>query len=47
MRDVVVVEYLSVDGVIQAPGYEGEDSEGRLRAGWVDPTPTWKSTASI
>ena len=38
MSDVVVVEYLSVDGVMQAPGYEGEDSEGGFeQGGWTQP----------
>ncbi|MCI0634204.1 MAG: dihydrofolate reductase family protein [Actinobacteria bacterium] len=38
MRDIVVVEYLSVDGVMQAPGYDGEDSEGRFeQGGWTQP----------
>ena len=46
MRDLVVVEYLSVDGVMQAPGYEGEDPEGGFsRAG--GPNLTWRSIASI
>ena len=38
MRRVVVVEYLSVDGVIQAPGHSGEDFEGGFdHGGWTGP----------
>ncbi len=38
MRRVVVVEYVSLDGVIQAPGYPGEDPEGGFdRGGWTGP----------
>ncbi len=38
MRRVVVVEYVSVDGVIQAPGHAGEDSEGGFdHGGWTGP----------
>ena len=38
MRRVVVVEYVSVDGVIQAPGHPGEDPEGGFdHGGWTGP----------
>ncbi len=38
MRKVVVVEYVSVDGVIQAPGHPGEDLEGGFEhGGWTGP----------
>ena len=38
MRRVVVVEYVSVDGVIQAPGHAGEDPEGGFEhGGWTGP----------
>lgn len=38
MRRVVVVEYVSVDGVIQAPGHPGEDPEGGFEhGGWTSP----------
>ena len=38
MRDVVVVEFLSVDGVMQGPGDPEEDVEGGFRhGGWAMP----------
>jgi dihydrofolate reductase len=38
VRRVVVVEYVSLDGVIQAPGHPGEDSEGGFaHGGWTGP----------
>ena len=38
MRRVVVVEYVSLDGVIQAPGHSGEDPEGGFdHGGWTGP----------
>ena len=38
MRRVVVVEYVSLDGVIQAPGHSEEDPEGRFEhGGWTGP----------
>jgi dihydrofolate reductase len=38
LRRVVVVEYVSVDGVVQAPGHSGEDSEGGFdHGGWTGP----------
>ena len=38
MRNVVVVEYVSLDGVIQAPGHVEEDPEGGFEyGGWTGP----------
>jgi dihydrofolate reductase len=38
MRDIVVVEYTSLDGVIQAPGHAGEDTDGGFEhGGWTGP----------
>ncbi|SRR6266566_392104 len=38
MRDIVVIEYMSVDGVIQAPGHAGEDTDGGFaHGGWTGP----------
>src|SRR5262245_32150045 len=38
MRDILVVEYISLDGVIQAPGHAGEDPEGGFEhGGWTGP----------
>ena len=38
MRRVVAVEYLSLDGVVQAPGHRGEDTEGGFaHGGWTGP----------
>lgn len=37
MRRIVVIEYLSLDGVIQAPGDAGEDPEGFSHGGWTRP----------
>jgi dihydrofolate reductase len=38
MRDIVVIEYISLDGVIQAPGHAGEDPEGGFEhGGWTGP----------
>jgi dihydrofolate reductase len=38
MRRAVVVEYVSLDGVVQAPGYHGEDPEGGFEhGGWTGP----------
>jgi dihydrofolate reductase len=38
MRRLIVVEYASLDGVIQGPGHEGEDREGGFAAGgWTQP----------
>ena len=38
MSRVVVVEYVSLDGVVQAPGHPGEDPEGGFeRGGWTGP----------
>jgi dihydrofolate reductase len=36
VRKLAVVEYLSLDGVIQAPGHAGEDPDGGfMRGGWT------------
>jgi dihydrofolate reductase len=36
VRPLVVIEYLSLDGVIQAPGHAGEDVEGGFaHGGWT------------
>ena len=36
MSSLVVVEYVSLDGVIQAPGHAGEDSDGGFaHGGWT------------
>jgi dihydrofolate reductase len=38
MRDIVIVEYLSLDGVLQAPGHSSEDTAGEFRqGGWSSP----------
>jgi dihydrofolate reductase len=38
MRELLVVEYTSLDGVVQAPGHPGEDSDGGFRyGGWTGP----------
>jgi dihydrofolate reductase len=38
VRRVVVVEYVSLDGVVQAPGHAGEDPEGGFEhGGWTGP----------
>lgn len=37
MRRVVVVEYVSLDGVMQAPGHPDEDPEGFSHGGWTRP----------
>ncbi len=37
MSRVVVVEYVSLDGVIQAPGHAGEDPVGFDHGGWTRP----------
>lgn len=37
MRRIVVVEYVSLDGVIQAPGDPDEDPEGFNHGGWTRP----------
>jgi dihydrofolate reductase len=35
MRDLVVVEFMTLDGVVQSPGYEDEDPSGSFRhGGW-------------
>jgi dihydrofolate reductase len=38
MRTLAVVEYVSLDGVVQAPGHAGEDPEGGfVHGGWTGP----------
>ena len=38
MRKVIVIEFVSLDGVIQAPGDPGEDtSDGFAYGGWIAP----------
>jgi dihydrofolate reductase len=38
VRKVIVLEYVSLDGVIQGPGHAGEDPEGGFEAGgWTRP----------
>lgn len=37
-RKLIAIEYMSLDGVIQAPGHAGEDSDGGFEAGgWTGP----------
>jgi hypothetical protein len=39
MRSLAVVEYVSLDGVIQAPGHVGEDRDGGFaHGGWSSST---------
>ncbi len=38
MRKLAVVEYMSLDGEVQAPGHAGEDPEGGfVLGGWTGP----------
>ena len=38
MRDPIVIEYVSLDGVIQAPDHNGEDRAGGFaHGGWTGP----------
>jgi dihydrofolate reductase len=38
MRRLILIEYTSVDGVIQAPGHSEEDREGDFaQGGWTGP----------
>jgi dihydrofolate reductase len=38
MRKLIVAEYVSLDGVIQAPGHAGEDDDGGFtQGGWTGP----------
>ena len=38
MKNLLVVEYVSLDGVIQAPGHAGEDPDGGfVHGGWTGP----------
>ena len=36
MRKVIVLEHISLDGVIQAPGGPDEDTSGGFGVWWVD-----------
>jgi hypothetical protein len=41
MRKLRVIEFLSLDGVMQAPGADDEDTEGGFRhGGWQRPIST-------
>ena len=47
MRKVNVLEFVSLDGVIQAPGAPEEDSSGGFAyGGWTRPLPTLFSQRS-
>jgi len=38
VRKLIVIEYVSLDGVIQGPGHAGEDTDGGFAAGgWTQP----------
>ena len=37
MNRLIAVEFISLDGVIQAPGYAGEDTENFAHGGWTQP----------
>lgn len=38
MRKIIAIEFISLDGVIQAPGGSEEDSDGGFsHGGWIDP----------
>ena len=37
MRKLIVIEFISLDGVIQAPGDPNEDPEGFAHGGWARP----------
>jgi dihydrofolate reductase len=38
MRELVLIEYVSIDGVIQAPGHAAEDPDGNFaHGGWTRP----------
>ncbi len=44
MRKIVVSEFVSLDGVMQAPGGKDEDTEGGFtHGGWTCPTGTTTS----
>jgi len=40
MRKIIVSEFISLDGVVQAPGGAEEDTEGGFAQGWLD-WPYW------
>ena len=38
MRKLIAIEYVSLDGVTQAPGHAGEDPDGNFEhGGWTGP----------
>ena len=37
MGNVVLVEFMSLDGIIQAPGHDQEDPQGFAHGGWTQP----------
>jgi hypothetical protein len=38
MRELVVIEFMTLDGVVQAPGHAGEDTDdGFAHGGWTQP----------
>jgi len=38
MRELVVIEFMTLDGVVQAPGHAGEDTDdGFAQGGWTQP----------
>lgn len=37
MGNIVLVEFLSLDGIVQAPGNDREDPEGFAHGGWTQP----------
>ena len=38
MRELVVIEFMTLDGVVQAPGHAGEDTDdGFAHGGWTPP----------